>query len=52
MPQNKHCNIRRRDVGIISVSGPVDVMAPFDVFVDGVDGEIVSVVTVIEFDNN
>lgn len=31
MPQNKHCSIRLRVDAINSVSGPVDVIAPFDV---------------------
>ena len=38
MPQNKHCNIRFRDVAINSVSGPVDVIVPFDVIADPADG--------------
>lgn len=35
MPQNKHCSIRLR----ISASGPVDVIAPFDV-VAVADGQL------------
>lgn len=55
MPQNRHCSIRRRDVGMISVSGPVDVIVPFDVLPPQaiVDGEAIgSVVTVIELDSS
>lgn len=48
MPQNKHCNIRLRDVGISSVSGPVDVIVPLEVV--ATDGDVaVSCVTVTEF---
>lgn len=46
MPQNKHWSIRFRDVGISSVSGPVDVIVPLEVVV--ADGDV-SWVTVTEF---
>lgn len=48
MRQNKHCNIRLRDVGINSVSGPVDVIVPLEVVATVGDG-VVSGVTVTEF---
>lgn len=46
MPQNRHCSIRLRDVGINSVSGPVDVIVPLEVVATV---GVVSGVTVTEF---
>lgn len=46
MPQNRHWSIRFRDVGINSVSGPVDVIVPLEVVATV---GVVSGVTVTEF---
>lgn len=45
MPQNKHCNNRRRAAPLIcsSVSAPVDVIVPFEVaVVVATDGDVAS----------
>lgn len=46
MPQNRHCSCRFRDVGINSVSGPVDVIVPLEVVATV---GVISGVTVTEF---